>query len=72
MTVHVQFTRTCDAEAAFAELHAAERHDCEVDFSGDAVEEVSHVLDDWLEEHELPFTQEQTGEHTLVVRPPAG
>ena len=34
--------------------------------------EVSHALDDWLEEHELPFTAEQTDAHTLVVRPPVG
>ena len=72
MTVHVQFSRSCDAETAFGELHAAMRHDCELEFAGDAVDDVSHALDDWLEEHELPFTPEQTDEHTLVVRPPAG
>ena len=72
MTVHVQFTRTCDADAAFTDLHAAARHDCELEFEGDALDDVSHALDDWLEEHELPFTPEQTDERTLVVRPPVG
>jgi hypothetical protein len=72
VTVHVQFTRTCDAEAAFAELHAATRHDGELEFAGDALADVSHSLDDWLEGHELPFTPEQTDAHTLVVRPPVG
>ena len=72
MTVHVQFSRVCDADAAFSELHADTRHDCELEFAGEAVADVSHALDDWLEEHELPFTPEQTDAHTLVVRPPAG
>jgi hypothetical protein len=72
MTVHVQFSRTCDAEAAFADLHGDTRLECDVEFAGDAVTDISHALDDWLEEHELPFTPEQTDDHTLVVRPPAG
>ena len=72
MTVHVRFARACDADAAFAELHAAGRHDCELEFAGERLGDVSHALDDWLEEHELPFTPEQTDADTLVVRPPAG
>lgn len=82
MSVHVQFTRSCDAGSALAELHgvsrAPTRHDDELEFDCAPEEEdvviveVSHALDDWLEQHELPFTAEQMDAHTLVVRPPAG
>lgn len=82
MTVHVQFARMCDADSALVELHGlghtATRHESELEFDCEAAEDavligqVSHALDDWLEEHELPFTPDQTDEHTLVVRPPVG
>jgi len=82
VTVHVQFTRTCDTDSALVELHGlghtATLHESELEFDCEPSEDpvlmaqVGHALDDWLEEHALPFTPEQTDEHTLVVRPPAG
>lgn len=82
MTVHVQFTRSCDAGSALAELRGVSRpptlHDDELEFVCEAEEEdtviveVSHALDEWLDEHHLPFTPERTDAHTLVVRPPVG
>ena len=81
--VHVEFGRACDADDALGELAAhgfsgrVRRETsglaitCAPEEDDAVLRDVSHALDDWLEERRLPFTPEQVGPATLVVRPPA-
>jgi hypothetical protein len=45
---------------------------CEVVVSADDCEAVSHLLDEWAAERELPFSAVQVDGCSLVLAPPAG
>jgi hypothetical protein len=78
--IHVRFTREHDAEFAFPTVHqhvaAARLAESGIEVECDPVaeqavmRELEHALDEWLHEHELPFTPLDVGGHTLLVRPP--
>ncbi len=78
--IHVRFSRTDDARAAFptvaGHVPAARLAETGIEVTCDAVAEagvlhqLAHALDEWLVEARLPFAPLPVGDHTLLVRPP--
>jgi len=78
--IHVRFSRTHDAEDAFPTVagHVAGARlaeagievECDPVAEAAVLRELEHALDEWLHEHELPFTPLCVGDHTVLVRPP--
>ena len=78
--IHVRFSRTHDAEDAFATVshHVAAARlagtgievECDPVAETAMLRELEHALDEWLHERELPFAALDVGDHTLLVRPP--
>ena len=78
--IHVRFSRTHDAEAAFPAVagcvsgarlaEAGIEVECDPAAEQAVLRALGHALDEWLHEHELPFTPLCVGDHTLLVRPP--
>ncbi len=78
MTIAVELTRAVDGPEVLAMLEAGgvegklSKDGCEVVVDGDDCEAVSHLLEDWAAERELPFSPVQVDGCSFVLAPPAG
>ena len=78
MTIAVELTRAVDGPEVLAMLEAGgvegklSEDGCEVTVSADDCETVSHLLEGWAAERELPFSPVQVDGCSFVLAPPAG
>ena len=78
MTIAVELTRAVDGPEVLAMLEAGgvegklSKDGCEVVVDADDCETVSHLLDEWAAERELPFRPVQVDSSSYALVPPAG
>jgi hypothetical protein len=78
MTIAVELTRAVDGPEVLAMLEAGgvegklSDDGCEVVVSADDCETVSHLLEEWAAEREIPFSPVQVDGCSFVLAPPAG
>ena len=78
MTIAVELTRAVDGPEVLAKLEAGgvegklSKDGCELVLDGDDCETVSHLLEGWAAERELPFSPVQVDGCSFVLAPPAG
>ncbi|HST25208.1 MAG TPA: hypothetical protein VLJ76_04395 [Gaiellaceae bacterium] len=78
MTIAVELTRAVDGPEVLAAPAAGgvegklSDDGCELTVSADDCETVSHLLEEWAAERELPFSPIQVDGCSFVLAPPAG
>ena len=78
MTIAVELTRSVDGPEVLAMLEAGgvegklSEDGCEVTVSADDCETVSHLLEEWAAEREIPFSPVRVDGCSFVLAPPAG
>ena len=78
MTIAVELTRAVDGPEVLAMLEAGgvegklSKDGCEVVVDAEDCETVSHLLEEWAAERELPFSPVQVDGCSFVLAPPAG